>query len=142
MASGAAGGVPLRELVQAELSAFAARLRIDGVPIVLGGTFAQQFALVLHELATNAAKYGSLSTSSGRLLISWELTDQREDPTLVFSWMERDGPRVKAPTEQGFGSQLIAIAFSRPPRISFAERGFEFTVEVPFSQIMNASNSR
>jgi PAS domain S-box-containing protein len=139
VAAGPAGGVPLRDLVEDELAAFATRLRIDGVPVVLGGAFAQQFALVLHELATNAAKYGSLSTTNGRLLVSWEVTSQRPEPTLLFSWLERDGPRVVAPTKSGFGSQLIAIAFTTTPHISFAERGFEFTVEVPLRQIVGAS---
>jgi len=138
VAAGPAGGVPLRDLVEDELAAFATRLQIDGVPVVLGGAFAQQFALVLHELATNAAKYGSLSMASGRLLISWEVTNRRREPALLFSWSERDGPAVAAPTKSGFGSQLIAIAFSKAPRVSFAERGFEFDVEVPLWQIVGA----
>ena len=138
VAAGPAGGVPLRDLVEDELAAFGTRLQIDGVPVVLGGAFAQQFALVLHELATNAAKYGSLSLASGRLLISWEVASQRQEPALLFSWSERDGPRVAAPTKSGFGSQLIAIAFSKAPRVSFAERGFEFDVEVPLWQIVGA----
>jgi two-component system CheB/CheR fusion protein len=142
VASGPVGGVPLRELVEAELSAFATRLKVEGVPVVLGGAFAQQFALVLHELATNAAKYGSLSTPSGRLLIGWEVARRCEEPTLVFSWVERDGPRVKAPGKEGFGSQLIAVAFDKAPQLSFAEKGLEFTVEVPLSQIVHAGNPR
>ena len=142
VASGPVGGVPLRQLVQAELSAFAARLRIDGVPVVLGGAFAQQFALVLHELATNAAKYGSLSTASGRLLIGWEVMDQQQEPVLAFSWVERDGPRVKPPRKEGFGSQLVSMTFSKTPRISYAEKGFEFAVEVPLAQVMHAGNAR
>jgi PAS domain S-box-containing protein len=139
VASGPAGGVPLRDLVQDELAAFAARLHVEGMPVVLGGAFAQQFALVLHELATNAAKYGSLSTMSGRLLVSWEVTDQPQEPALLFSWLERDGPRVVAPTRSGFGSQLMAIAFTKAPRVAFAEKGFEFAVEVPLWQIVGAS---
>jgi two-component sensor histidine kinase len=72
------------------------------------------------------------------LLVSWEVTNQCQEPTLLFSWSERDGPRVAAPTKSGFGSQLIAIAFTKAPRISFAERGFEFAVEVPLWQILGA----
>jgi PAS domain S-box-containing protein len=139
VASGPAGGVPLRDLVEDELAAFATRLRIDGVPVVLGGAFAQQFALVLHELATNAAKYGSLSTTNGRLLISWEVTSRPPEPTLLFSWLERDGPRVVAPKTSGFGSQLLAIAFTKAPRVAYAEKGFEFDVEVPLWQILGAA---
>ena len=93
--SGATGGVPLRDLVEAELSAFAARMRIDGIPLIVGSAFGQQFALVIHELATNAAKYGSLSTPEGYVLVNWEVKHNPEDPTLVFSWAERGGPPVK-----------------------------------------------
>jgi PAS domain S-box-containing protein len=142
VASGPAGGVPLRDLVLAELEPFATRLKIDGVPVVLGGAFAQQFALVLHELATNATKYGSLSTSRGRLLISWEINKRCGEPMLAFSWAERDGPPVTTPTNEGFGSQLISLAFDGGHRISYAEKGFEFTVDVPLAHIMNPGNPR
>jgi PAS domain S-box-containing protein len=140
VASGPAGGVPLRDLVESELSAFAARLKIEGLPVVLGGAFAQQFALVLHELATNATKYGSLSVATGRVLISWEIKSQCSGPTLGFYWMERDGPPVQPPAKEGFGSQLISIAFNDPPRVSYTENGFEFAVDVPLSQIMGAGS--
>ena len=116
VSSGPTGGVPLRDLIESELSAFAARTRIEGVPLVAGGAFAQQFALVIHELGTNAAKYGSLSTPKGRLLVSWNIAQTPNGPTLAFSWVERDGPRVKAPTEEGFGSLLISGDIEpRPP---------------------------
>jgi two-component system CheB/CheR fusion protein len=141
VASGPGGGVPLRDLVESELAAFATRLKVAGMPVVLGGAFAQQFALVLHELATNAVKYGSLSTPNGRLLIDWDVANRSPEPMLVFSWVERDGPLVRAPGSDGFGTQLISIAFDRPPRISFAEQGFEFMIEVPISQIFHTGSS-
>lgn len=142
VASGPTGGVPLRELVESELAAFATRLKISGMPVVLGGAFAQQFALVLHELATNAVKYGSLSTPNGRLLIDWDVARRSPEPVLVFSWVERDGPRPKARGKEGFGSQLISIAFDKPPRITYAENGFEFMVEIPISQTLQAGNAQ
>jgi PAS domain S-box-containing protein len=108
--AGSTAGVSLRALVEAELSAFATQLKIDGTPLVVGGSFAQQFALVIHELATNAAKYGSLSTPNGRVLVGWKIIHECGEPVLSFYWTERDGPAVSAPTEQGFGSRLIAVA--------------------------------
>jgi PAS domain S-box-containing protein len=141
VASGPTGGVPLRDLVESELAAFATRLKISGVPVVLGGAFAQQFALVLHELATNAVKYGSLSTPNGRLVIEWDVANRNPEPALVFSWVERDGPPVQRRGSDGFGTQLIAITFDKPPRISYAEKGFEFMVEVPVSQILHTGSS-
>ena len=137
--SGPSGGAPLRNIVEAELSPFAAQVKIDGIPLVVGGAFGQQFALVIHELATNAAKYGALSRPNGRVVISWEVKQQSADPALAFSWIERGGPRVKPPKKQGFGSQLISIALNGEPRISFGEVGFEFAVEVPLSHLMKVS---
>jgi two-component system CheB/CheR fusion protein len=87
--SGDSGGVPLRDLVQAELSGYAARTRIDGIPIVVGGIFAQQFALVVHELTTNAAKYGALSTPEGRVDVRWSIKWKPEDHLVAFSARQR-----------------------------------------------------
>ena len=139
--SGATGGVPLRDLVEAELSAFAPRMKVNGIPLVVGGAFGQQFALVIHELATNAAKYGSLSTPRGYVLIDWSVNRHPEEPTLVFSWTERGGPPLTAPSpsEEGFGSSLISATLNGKSRVTFGDLGFEFSVEVPLSEIMKPS---
>jgi PAS domain S-box-containing protein len=137
--SGATGGVPLRDLVEAELSAFAPRMRIDGIPIVVASAFGQQFALVIHELATNAAKYGSLSTPHGYVLVNWEVKQHPEEPTLVFFWAERGGPAVTPPSVEGFGISLISATLNGKSHILFADHGFEYSVEVPFSEIMKAT---
>jgi len=92
----------------------------------------------LHELATNAAKYGSLSVSNGRVVIGWYFR-QSEEPWLVFSWAERDGPRVERPHDQGFGSRLIASALHHEPKVKFDPRGFEFSIEVPMSEVMQTT---
>jgi two-component sensor histidine kinase len=63
--------------------------------------------LVVHELATNAAKYGSLSTSRGRLEVSWHVRESDGVPRLDLRWLERDGPVVTKPEGSGFGSRLI-----------------------------------
>ena len=93
------GGVPLRDLVEAELSGFPERANADGIPIVVGGVFAQQFALVVHELATNAAKYGALSGPNGKVEVSWSIHREPEDHVVAISWVERDGPLVTMPTQ-------------------------------------------
>jgi PAS domain S-box-containing protein len=138
VASGSSGGVPLRDLVDAELSPFATQLKISGVPLVVGGAFAQQFALVVHELATNAAKYGSLSTPEGRLLVGWDIDQQADDPVLTFSWVEQGGPPVDVPTEQGFGSELMAATLSHAPQIAYEKNGLRFTVKILLSEVMPA----
>ena len=139
--SGATGGVPLRDLVEAELSAFAARMKVNGIPLVVGSAFGQQFALVIHELATNAAKYGSLSAPKGYVLINWEVNHHPEEPALVFSWAERGGPPVTPPTEEGFGSSLITATLNGKSRVLFGDLGLEFSVEIPLSEIMKASRT-
>jgi PAS domain S-box-containing protein len=133
---GTNAGVGLRELVKAELSAFGTRLQVVGLPIVLGGSFAQQFALVIHELATNAAKYGALSTPNGRVVIAWEIVEKTEGAVLSFHWNEIDGPPVVAPTEQGFGTRLLSVAGM--PRVVYRKTGLEFAIDVPLSLVIGA----
>jgi PAS domain S-box-containing protein len=139
VASGKSGGAPLRELVEGQLATIAARAKIDGPPVYAGAPFAQMFALVIHELATNAAKYGSLSQPRGHVVITWEVRDGPSEPQLAFSWVERNGPPVTAPTHQGFGSRLISAALAGTPRIAFDSLGFEYTVDVPLSEVTRAS---
>ena len=139
VASGNSGGAPLRELVEGQLATFAARAKIDGPPVYAGAPFAQMFALVIHELATNAAKYGSLSKPHGHVVITWEVRSGPSEPQLAFSWVERNGPPVAAPTHQGFGSRLISAALPGTPHITFDSQGFEYTVDVPLSDVTRAS---
>jgi two-component sensor histidine kinase len=71
--------------------------------MLLGPDKSQSIAIILHELATNAAKYGSLSETKGRLDLTWRY----KDGSLVIRWKETGGPTVKAPARQGFGSRVI-----------------------------------
>jgi PAS domain S-box-containing protein len=137
---GGSGGVPIGDLLDSELAAFATRTQMTGVPIVLGSGFAQQFALVIHELATNAVKYGSLSTPRGSLVLTWDIEEGGDEPALRFCWEERGGPPAVAPVERGFGSELIATTLSRAPRISYGADGFMFAIEIPLSEVMRAPN--
>jgi PAS domain S-box-containing protein len=132
IASGPSGGVPIRQIVEAELAPFAGRVLIDGPAVVAGGAFAQMFAIVIHELATNAAKYGSLSVPDGRVQIRWTVSQG----TLEFSWVERGGPPVEPPEAQGFGSTLIKAALVAAPRISFAPSGLEYEITLPLAEVV------
>ncbi|MGY4400802.1 PAS domain S-box protein [Bradyrhizobium sp. USDA 3315] len=80
------------------------RIRMEGPQTVLEPTAAQAIAVVLHELATNASKYGALSNAKGRIGLAWS---QSEDGQLMLRWTELGGPRVNAPERRGFGSHLI-----------------------------------
>jgi len=78
---------------------------------------AQNFALALHELATNAAKYGALSNHTGRVHISWSVVKPNGYRQFIFRWQERGGPQVTPPTSKGFGGvvleQVMAEYFDR-----------------------------
>jgi two-component sensor histidine kinase len=97
-------GAGLRQILDQELGPYGAeRVVLDGPDIHLPARVALSLGMVFHELATNAAKYGALSTS-GRLLLSWLVTD---DNNLVFEWRESGGPPAAQPRRRGFGSRLI-----------------------------------
>jgi PAS domain S-box-containing protein len=91
VASGAGGGALLKDLVEAELAPFGARAHVDGASIVAGSSFAQMFALIVHELATNAMKHGALASTGGQVRINWKVGDADGAPALHFSWIERGG---------------------------------------------------
>ena len=126
-------GVPLRELVESELLPFGVRARLQGIPIIVSGAFAQTFALIVHELATNAVKHGSLSSPNGEVLISWKLDDAPREPHLSFSWVERGGPPPAAPLALGFGTQVISLLGN--PHLSYGKDGFEYAVALPLSEL-------
>lgn len=84
------------------------RVHIDGVAVGLSVRQARMFGLALHELATNAAKYGALSTAKGRVSLSWSLDATKGTAgSLSVEWQERDGPEITPPERKGFGSRLL-----------------------------------
>ncbi|HWE05988.1 MAG TPA: HWE histidine kinase domain-containing protein, partial [Rhizomicrobium sp.] len=127
-------GADMRKLVESQLAPYAGdsgRVRMVGEPIALPADIATPFGLVLHELATNAVKYGALSGSRGRIDLNWEVNGN-EAPRLRFTWQERDGPRVKEPTANGFGSQLIKKGLAGAKvNYEFPVQGIECTIELP-----------
>jgi two-component sensor histidine kinase len=80
------------------------RVQIDGPPVLLEPNAAQAIAVTLHELATNAAKYGALSTPDGQIDLNWV---QEADGPLALRWREMGGPAVQMPTHRGFGTRVI-----------------------------------
>jgi PAS domain S-box-containing protein len=106
-------GVEIEDLVCAQLAHFAgligSRIAVHGPELRLKAASAQAIGLALHELATNAGKYGALSTDSGRVDICWGL----DGDTLNMSWTERDGPVVSAPKRRGFGTIVMETMAER-----------------------------
>ena len=102
--------IAMSELVHAQLSPFndliSKRVLLDGPPIDLSPSAAQGIGMALHELATNAAKYGALSNASGRVHINWGHVAAVK-PGFTLQWREEGGPEVAPPTRKGFGSTVI-----------------------------------
>src|SRR6266404_6778263 len=106
-------GVEIADLVRAQLAHFAdligSRIAMRGPKLRLNPASAQAIGLALHELATNAGKYGALSTDAGRVDVSWG----SDGGTLTMSWTEREGPLVSAPTRRGFGTIVMEAMAER-----------------------------
>jgi PAS domain S-box-containing protein len=101
-------GAHLQQLVSEQLAPYRRenelRARSSGPNLLLNPTAAQAMAMVLHELTTNAVKYGALLTPSGSIEVDWRLA---ADGAVVLRWVEASGPPVKPPTRQGFGTKII-----------------------------------
>ena len=125
-------GAELAEIVRSEMKPYAGQVTASGPSLVLSAGAAQNFALAIHELATNAAKYGALSTTVGRVYINWSIAKANGAGEFTFQWQERGGPPVSPPTQKGFGStvleQVMAEYFDVPPRIEFASAGVSYEI--------------
>jgi PAS domain S-box-containing protein len=124
-------GLTLGEIIKSELEPYWARCEIEGTDIGLGRQYAQNFSLVLHELTTNAIKYGALSNLEGRVHITWGTKGDGRESQLIFHWREQGGPPVIAPKRRGFGSTLLRIAGAHS---NFETSGFSCKIEVPFRE--------
>jgi PAS domain S-box-containing protein len=102
-------GVDVEDLVRAQLAHFAdlvgSRIAVRGPKVHLNAAAAQAIGLALHELATNAGKYGALSVSAGRVDVGWQF----DGDIFAMSWTERNGPPVSPPERRGFGSTVIGM---------------------------------
>jgi PAS domain S-box-containing protein len=125
-------GADLRAVVDAALSPYGGRISVEGPAITLNANAAQNFSLALHELATNAAKYGALSNGVGRVHVGWSLFGANGSGIFKFRWQELGGPPVVAPKHTGFGSvvlnQVMAEYFDAPPHVEFAPGGVIYEV--------------
>lgn len=131
-------GAELRDVVTAEIAGFSERVRVSGPKVELGPSGVQTFALIVHELCTNAAKYGALSNATGEVVVTWTLGGQGPGSYMDFSWRERGGPPVVAASHEGFGLSLITAMGSNPssePVIDFSPAGFACTIRVPLDTI-------
>ncbi|HWB45141.1 MAG TPA: HWE histidine kinase domain-containing protein, partial [Hyphomicrobiaceae bacterium] len=131
-------GAELTDIVKAEVAGFSERVCCSGPTLTLSPTGVQTFALIVHELSTNAAKYGALSNETGEVLVKWALGGEADEDYMEFSWKEHGGPPVKPASHEGFGLSLIAAMgnnLAAPPDIVFARDGFACAIRVPLDTI-------
>jgi PAS domain S-box-containing protein len=134
-------GASLLELVHAAIEPFTNgggnRFAIAGPPISVSPKMTLALAMALHELCTNAVKYGALSASNGRVDISWQVHDEAEQMILELRWAESGGPPVDAPTRKGFGTRLIerglAREFGGSAELAFDPAGLICLVRIPLA---------
>lgn len=129
----------LPEVVDAALAAHRTgegRFDIEGPDLEVGSKQALAMTMAIHELSTNASKYGSLSTQGGKVRICWA----KKDDVFTFTWVETDGPRVSPPTKRGFGSRMIEQAlagyFQGKVELSYDPEGLNFKLSAPGSGLL------
>ncbi len=117
----------------------AGRISVEGPDIVVGAKQALSLSLAIHEMATNAIKYGALSNDRGRIDISWRTKPDGDTPVFDFMWRERDGPRVMKPVKKGFGSELIegglAWDFGGRVEVGYEPDGFICRLTAPLENL-------
>ena len=122
-----------------------ARVDLDGCSVLLGPKPALQLSLALHELATNALKYGALSTPAGRVALAWRLEKVDGADVFTFGWTESGGPPVSPPTRRGFGSRLIeritAAEFSGFVDLAYAPEGVRWRLRAPYADLAERGRS-
>src|SRR6266478_7848711 len=134
-------GVEIADLVRAQLAHFAdligSRITVHGPKLRLNPASAQAIGLALHELATNAGKYGALSTDAGRVDVSWGSGD-----ALTMSWTEREGPPVSAPQRRGFGTIVMQAMMERSVEgmvdLDYAPSGLTWRLTCPAANALES----
>ncbi|HTV30448.1 MAG TPA: PAS domain S-box protein [Xanthobacteraceae bacterium] len=136
------GSASLAAILEREFDAFPKQVKISGCDIVVNPSAAQQLALIIHELATNALKYGALSAPAGRVAIEGQTDRLNGSGTFTFIWRETGGPAVTKPIRRGFGSVILldsARHFGESVDLDYSPRGLSYKLQVRLNTI-EASN--
>jgi len=137
-------GADLATLVADELAPYRSgdRIQCRGPDVSLQPATAQGLALALHELATNAAKHGALSTPGGRIQLDWEL----KSDVLTFTWAERDGPRIAEPSVRNFGLKVITASIEQQlggkAEFNWEPQGLRCIFSIPRSELAKPHSVR
>ena len=135
------------ELMRAQLAHFkdlvGTRIVVDGPPLKLSVAGAQCIGMVVHELATNAAKHGALSDQDGRVDIAWQLNS---DECFTISWIESQGPPVTPPSQRGFGSTVIKtmteLSLDGEVQLDFTPTGLIWRLSCPATRILSTEDAK
>ncbi len=135
-------GVDLKEMISNELHAYhdgaADRVPFAGPPLRLQAKAAETFGLAIHELATNAVKYGALSAPSGRLSVTWSMAPGEDAPIVQFSWVESGVNLTDDPVRLGFGTELLeknlTYDFCAKCSLEFTKSGLHCTIHFPVTE--------
>jgi len=134
-------GSDMRQLVRRTLEPYRAageRIIINGPKLTLRAQAGVALTMILHELATNAAKYGALSTPRGTLDVNWQREDSGGRPQIRLRWIEAGGPPVKTPSRRGFGSELIERSTTHElhgqATLDYREKGLHGELTFPWDE--------
>ena len=141
--------VELSELVRSQLAHFegliGTRIGLKGPALRVSANAAQTIGMAMHELATNAGKYGALSNSGGRVEIEWSLRPGSRGEAFTMGWRERDGPPVAVPARRGFGSTVISRmageSLDAEVELRFEPEGLSWRLECPASELTGGACS-
>lgn len=138
--------VGLRQLITDEIIPFAERINVSGPDISLRPRAAQTFALLLYELATNAAKHGALSVPQGKVHLSWQIDRTGEEPQFHLTWRELGGPAVNTPTRRGFGELLVRRIAPRDvagrSTVNYDSQGFQYELVAPLKELIDPKGDK
>jgi PAS domain S-box-containing protein len=140
--------IGVADLVRAQLAHFAdlmeRRIVLDGPPLHLSVAGAQSIGMVVHELATNAAKHGALSNQDGHVEITWQLNNGAAGERFMMTWIERSGPPVAGPTHRGFGSTVVTsmaeLSLDGATQLDFAASGLVWRLACPATKILDTGD--
>ncbi len=135
--------IALRQTIEEELRPFASStehgLTIEGEDVQLTPTAALALGMVVHELATNAMKYGALSVPGGKIDVAWQVANDRDVKSLVITWHESGGPSLTEPVKSGFGTTLVRRSvsdqLSGQAKLDFQPDGLRATLSVPWMDV-------
>jgi two-component system, chemotaxis family, CheB/CheR fusion protein len=141
-------GSDMRQLVRRTLEPYLAageRIRVNGPELTLRAQAGVALIMILHELATNAAKYGALSTPNGTLDLNWQHEDGGGRAQIRLRWIEAGGPPVKAPSRRGFGSELIERStiheLHGQAALNYREEGLHGELTFPWDELSRPGES-